>query len=125
MVMGVVTVVVLVVVVRQHLTEIEQRDEPTRAPLYVCCFGNEGEYAMFRTILTKKLGLLFIVMLLTTLALNLGLPLIARATAITVNSTADAVANDSQCALREAIDSARPQLCFSRASCKSRQIIVC
>jgi CSLREA domain-containing protein len=58
---------------------------------------------MPETALTKKLCLSLVATLLTTLALSLKIPPIARAATITVSSTADAVANDGQCTLREAI----------------------
>ena len=58
---------------------------------------------MHETTLTKKLCLLFTATLLVTLALNLIPTPAARAATIAVSNTTDAVANDGECTLREAI----------------------
>jgi CSLREA domain-containing protein len=71
---------------------------------------------MSKTALTRKLRLLLIATLLTTLVLSLRPPPIARAATITVNSTADTVANDGQCTLREAIVAANTDTASSGAA---------
>ena len=53
--------------------------------------------------LSRTVALVHNTTLLAMLALSVGITQVARATTMTVNSTADIVADDGQCTLRETI----------------------